>query len=148
MKIKFFTIPLPAVNDYEKELNSFLSTNKIIEFEKKLVQTETQVYWSIFINYEEKNTNYKEEKYKKKEKIDYVKILPPEQSKRYEKIRKIRMEIAKDDAVSAFVIGTNEEIAEIAKFANPTLSDLKKINGFGDKKAEKYGNRILEKLQK
>ncbi|MEA2043593.1 MAG: HRDC domain-containing protein [Bacteroidota bacterium] len=148
MKIKFFTIPVTAINDFEKELNSFLSNNRITEFEKKLVRAETQVYWCIFIKYEDKNIDYKNKNFKKKEKIDYVKILPPSQAKIFEQLRKIRMQIAKQDGVSAFVVATNEEIAEIAKLNNPVLLDLKKINGFGDKKAEKYGKRLLDGLKK
>lgn len=42
MQIKLFTIPIVAINDYNEELNKFLSSNKIMEIEKQLVQT-TQV---------------------------------------------------------------------------------------------------------
>lgn len=39
MQIKLFTVPINNVNDFNDELNSFLQNNKIIEFEKQLVQT-------------------------------------------------------------------------------------------------------------
>ena len=146
MKIKFFTIPITSFSDFEKELNSFLSTNKIIEFEKSIVQNENLSYWCIFIKYEEKNTNSKEDSYKKKQKIDYLKVLPPEEAKLFEQLRTIRKEIAKEDAVSAFVVATNEELSKIAKLKSITLSNIKKVKGFGDKKVEKYGKRIIEKL--
>ena len=147
MKIKFFTIPITDISDFEQELNNFLNTNKIIEFEKKLVRSENNIFWCIFIKYEGKPTNNYYNKPKEKKKIDYVKELPPEQSKKYEQLRTIRKEIAQKEVVSAYVVATNEEIAEIAKLVNPTLADLKKINGFGNKKAEKYGKQIIEKLQ-
>ena len=38
MQIKFFTIPINLSEDNNRELNIFLSNNKIIEIEKELVK--------------------------------------------------------------------------------------------------------------
>jgi len=145
MKIKFFTIPINAVESFEKEINAFLSTHKVVETEKHLMQSAGQAYWCIYVVYtDSKSYIYNDSSAPK---IDYKSILTTPEFERFEKLRIIRKELSKDDAVSAFLIATNEEIAEIAKLENLTLAKLKKIKGFGEKKAEKYGKRIIEKME-
>ncbi len=145
MQIKIFTIPINAVQDYEKELNVFLSKNKIIELEKHLIQSGGQAYWCIYISYVSNNTSYNGIN---SSKIDYKKVLTEKEFIKYERLRTVRREISKEDAVSAFVIATNEELAQIVKLPELTISKLKEIKGFGDKKVEKYGKRIIEKMQR
>jgi len=145
MKIKFFTIPINAVESFEKEINAFLSTHEVVETEKHLMQSAGQAYWCIYVVYtDSKSYIYNDSSAPK---IDYKSILTTPEFERFEKLRIIRKELSKDDAVSAFLIATNEEIAEIAKLENLTLAKLKKIKGFGEKKAEKYGKRIIEKME-
>jgi superfamily II DNA helicase RecQ len=140
MQIKLFTIPIISVNDYNEELNLFLRTNKIIEIEKHLVQTSDSAYWCIYISYilsgSYENTI--------KEKIDYMKILEPGIFARFSKLREIRKKIASDDGVSAFVVFTDAELAEISKLQELSLGKLKTIKGIGDKKAEKYGEILIK----
>ena len=74
---------------------------------------------------------------------DYMKILEPEAFKRFSEYRKRRKEIAEADGVKPFVVMTDAQMAELAKIENPALADLKKIDGFGEARAEKYGERIF-----
>ena len=141
MQVKFFTIPINALDDHNKELNAFLTNNKIVEFEKELVQTNGNTFWCIYISYIPQNT------YSKKEKIDYRSKFTGEKLKNYDKLHNIRTELAKADAVSAYMIATNAELADINKIDNPTLAKLKKVRGFGSKKVETYGQRILDALK-
>ena len=150
MQIKLFTIPITGVEDFNKELNGFLSSNKIIEIEKQLIQTDTQVFWCFYISYIPKaivGTIRQNENIKRK-KIDYKEVLAESEFKKFEELREIRKELAKEDAVSAFVIATDAELSEIAKIKDITLASLKKIKGFGDKKAQKYGERILKTFER
>jgi hypothetical protein len=38
MQIKLFTEPVGLVNDHNEEINQFLRANKVVDFEKKLVE--------------------------------------------------------------------------------------------------------------
>ena len=78
-----------------------------------------------------------------REKVDYMKVLEPEAFKRFSEYRKRRKEISETDGVKPFVVMTDAQMAELAKMENPTKADLKKIDGFGEARAEKYGERIL-----
>jgi hypothetical protein len=118
MKLKFFTIPINSAEDFEKEVNAFLSTHKIVETEKRLIQSAGQAYWCIYIGYIEQGKTV----YSKStgDPIDYMKILPEKERIKYGQLRTVRKEIAKEDAVSAFVVATNAELAEIAgQLRNP-----------------------------
>jgi superfamily II DNA helicase RecQ len=140
MQIKLFTIPIISVNDYNEELNLFLRTNKIIEIEKQLIQTSDSAYWCIYISYITSNSYENTAK----EKIDYIKVLDPAIFARFSKLREIRKKIASDDGVSAFVVFTDAELAEIAKLPELSTGKLKTIKGIGDKKAEKYGEILVK----
>ncbi len=146
MKIKLFTIPIENIGDFDDELNSFLSNNRIITMEKHFVERENGVYWCFYISYESKNTTSKETYKNDTDKVDYRALLPEEQAKLYDILRLTRKKISQDDGISAYVAATNEELYYIAQLEKFTITHLKKIKGFGDKKAEKYGKRFLDGL--
>jgi superfamily II DNA helicase RecQ len=140
MQIKLFTIPIMGVSDYNEELNVFLRSNKIIEIEKELVQSATGAYWCIYISYLELTHVEKSPK----ERIDYLKELEPDVFAKFSDLRKIRKEMAAKENVSAFVIFTDAELAEIAKQEEISLAVLKKVKGVGKAKIEKYGKILLD----
>ncbi len=146
MKIKLFTIPIENIGDFDDELNSFLSNNRIITMEKHFVERENGVFWCFYISYESKNNASKDTYKNNSDKVDYRALLPEEQAKLYDILRIARKKISQDDSISAFVVATNEELYYIAQLDKFTLTDLKKTKGFGDKKAEKYGKRLLDGL--
>lgn len=140
MQIKLFTIPVLGVSDYNDELNVFLRSHKIVEIEKQLVQSANGVYWCIYISYLELTHVEKASK----EKIDYMKELTPEVFARFSSLRKIRKEIATKEKVSAFVIFTDAELAEMAKLPELSLAKLKNITGIGKGKIEKYAKILVD----
>ena len=78
-----------------------------------------------------------------REKIDYMKVLSPEVFARFSELRKRRKAIADADGVKPFVVMTDAQLAKVAEIEKPTMADLKKVDGFGEAKAEKYGARLL-----
>lgn len=78
---------------------------------------------------------------------DYRKLLTNEQFVRYCKMRDERKKIAEEEAVKAFVVFTNEQLAEIARMEAPTLADLKKIDGIGEARVSRYGARIIDSIR-
>ena len=78
-----------------------------------------------------------------RDRVDYMKVLEPDAFKRFSEYRKRRKEISEVDGVKPFMVMTDAQMAELAKMGNPVLADLKKIEGFGEARAEKYGERLL-----
>ncbi len=142
MKVKFFTIPVNDLEKQTRELNSFLTGNKIVEFEKQLVESNKNYVWCISIIYIEEfvpggtisNS------------VDYKKELSESEWENFEKLRQFRRDIAKDESLPAYSVFLDKELAEISKLEEISIEKMKKIKGIGIKKVEKYGERIIQML--
>ncbi len=139
MQIKLITIPINGVEDYNEDLNKFLRSHKIVEVEKQLIQTSTGVYWCLYISYV--SVGLAEQA--PKEKIDYRLVLNDKHFAVFSELRVLRKKIAADEGVSAYIVFTDAELAEIAQLPELSVSKLKSIKGIGDKKAEKYGKLLI-----
>lgn len=76
-------------------------------------------------------------------KVDYKEILPTEVFDRFSQFRKLRKQIADDEAIPAYAVFTDAELAEIAKLEHLTLDAMNRIPGVGKKKLEKYGEKFM-----
>lgn len=83
------------------------------------------------------NTNVFQDQ--KKVKTDYKNLLSETAFNRFSEYRKLRKEIAESEAIPPFAVFTDAELAKIAELEKPTIKELKKIQGIGDRKIEKYG---------
>ena len=80
-------------------------------------------------------------------KVDYMKVLSPDEFAVFSRLRNLRKELAAKDGVPPFVVFTDEQLASIIR-QNPTdLGKLTAVQGIGQAKAEKYGNAVLKILQ-
>ncbi len=145
MQVKFFTIPVNNFAEFESELNIFLSSHRIISFEKHLVTTTVEVVWCIIINYDTHSTT--KTSYNASA-IDYKTVLSEEDFVKYERLRQVRKQIAEEQSVSAFVVATNAELAEISKQKELTEATLAKVNGFGKAKIERFGKQLIQQYNK
>lgn len=62
----------------------------------------------------------------------------------YKALKNYRYTKSKEEGVKAYFIYNNAQLEEIIRTSPKTLSELKKVNGFGDIKCQKYGNDILK----
>mgnify|MGYP001122399968 CR=1 FL=1 len=60
----------------------------------------------------------------------------------------MRKELSNKERVPAYAVFTNEQLAAMAKMRCATTADLKKIEGLGDGRVEKYGTDVLETIRK
>jgi ATP-dependent DNA helicase RecQ len=51
------------------------------------------------------------------------------------------------DSVPAYVVAPNSSLADIARRRPPSVEELVEIKGFGETRAEKYGDEILAILR-
>lgn len=141
MQIKIFSIPIGGDESATEEMNHFLRANKIVDIRKELATVGGNSCWTFCITY---ILNNNPQAVKSGEnKIDYKEVLSPNVFERFSALRKLRKQIAENDAVPAYAVFTDAELAEIAKLDNLTLSALQSIPGIGKKKVEKYGNILV-----
>ncbi|MGV8136001.1 MAG: HRDC domain-containing protein [Mangrovibacterium sp.] len=146
MQIQLFNIPAFANEEELKKLNAFLRGNKIIDIEKQFVTNGNHSFWSILIRYlvtqQTQNTSNA-----LKANVDYKTILDAETFEKFSMLREIRKTLAREDAVPAYAVFTDEELSGIAKLPQITKSNMLGIKGIGVKKVEKYGLKLQEMIQ-
>lgn len=145
MQIKFFSVPAIGSTEIEEELNSFLRGHRVLEMERELVREGGSAYWAIVVVWlEGKVVGAKPAR---SAKIDYREVLNEADFALFVRLRDLRKEIAESEAVPPFTIFTNEQLAKLVTERVSDLAGFRKIDGIGDGKTERYGERFLKLLQ-
>ena len=142
MQYKFFTIPALESASMEGELNRFLRANRILTVNKELVCVNSTPFWFFCVEYLESSRALS----RRGERIDYREILSSEDFAIFSKLRDMRKKLAEIEAVPVYAVCTNEQLAEMARRRDSSLSDLGNIQGIGKSKIEKYGKSFLSVL--
>ncbi len=142
IQFKTFTFPVILTDERIDDVNKFMQKHRIIDFEKHLIVSEQKAFWCFIIQFDATETSSAEKK--DANKIDYKTMLSNDEFARFSKLRARRKEMAIEDAVPAFRIFTDAELAEIAKIEFPDANNIRAVKGIGDAKAEKYANRLLK----
>jgi len=149
MQFRIFNIPIPESESETEEMNRFLRGNRIVAVEKQLVSTGNVNYWSFCVQYIYGAANQQNAvQGERKEKIDYKNVLDASTFEIFSKLRIYRKQIAENDAVPAYAVYTDAELAEIAKLGEITPKKLLTVNGIGEKRVEKYGKLLCEMIEK
>lgn len=135
MQIKIFSIPVIGGEQMTLELNTFLRAKKILQTEGQLVTLGQSAFWTFCIRYLDDHPLPDKEKTK----VDYRQVLDEETFKRFAHMREVRKKLAQEEAIPAYAVFTDEEMAGMAKINPLTLAAIKQIKGVGEKRAEKYG---------
>jgi superfamily II DNA helicase RecQ len=63
--------------------------------------------------------------------------------RKFTHLRDIRKRVAAQEGVSAYVVFTDEELAELAKLEEITVKNMLGIKGIGEKKVERFARYFL-----
>ena len=144
MQVRIFNVRIFESEDELEELNRFLRGHHILEVTQELMQNGTYSYWCYSIRYNEKQAKSRYSK----EKVDYKNVLDEDKFRIFSKLREIRKEIAKNDAVPAFAVFTDDELSKVALLDEINIKNMNTVEGIGEKKIEKYGEKLLELYEK
>lgn len=146
MQFKKFIISAADGGIEEEEVNRFLRGHRVIKVEDRYVSE--GAYWVILISYMEnessEKTAYSGNSHGEKRKPEEE--LNEEQMQRYKAFTDLRLKIAKRENLKAFLVFTNNELIDMAKIDELTVSCISKINGVSDKRAAKYGAEFVDLL--
>ncbi|MEI6297526.1 MAG: HRDC domain-containing protein [bacterium] len=143
MQIRIFNVPLTDNGESLAEMNRFLAAHKVLEIEQRFFQNDKGACWSFCVRYLISNSvDFSHPS--NKQKVDYKEILNENEFSVFSKLREYRKIIASKDAVPAYAVFTDEELAGIARLPVLEAAKLIEIKGIGDKKVEKYGNQLIE----
>lgn len=142
MQIKLFTIPVGDGGTALQEMNAFLRGNKILEVENNFVGNGNGAYWCFCVRYIERA--YPESGGEKDgKKVDYKKMLDEATFAKFSQLREIRKKVAADEGISAFIVFTDDELAELAKLDAITEKAMLGIKGIGEKKVKRFANYFI-----
>lgn len=141
MQIKIFTVPISDNGSAQIELNKFLSANKVLEIEQFFYQNEKGAVWCFCVRYLSSTTSFLKPV---SEKIDYKEVLNEKQFAVFSKLREIRKSIASQDAVPAYAVFTDLELAEISKLDSISENSVLQIKGIAEKRMSKYGKELIK----
>jgi superfamily II DNA helicase RecQ len=147
MQLKIINVPLVDDGSMQSELNRFLAANRVLEVEQRFFQNEKGGCWSFCIRYIVQAGGMPFV-VGSKEKIDYKNVLNEKEFAVFASLREIRKQLATQDAVPAYAVFTDEELAGIARLPKLEISKLTSIKGIGEKKVQKYGKLIIELYNK
>lgn len=119
-------------------MNVFLRSKKVLSVERRFVNNDQGTFWCFCISYlDDRNKEVQT-------KVDYRDVLDPVSFERFARMREIRKQAAQKEAVPAYSILTNEEMATLAKVEKLDAASMKKVKGIADNKVEKYGHYFLQ----
>lgn len=144
MQIKIINVPLTDDGTIQAELNKILATSRVLEVEQRFFQNEKGGCWSFCVRYIPNMLPVEHTASHAKEKTDYKKVLSEDEFQTFSRLREIRKQIAANDAVPAYAVFTDEELAGMARLPELTAGKLVSIKGIGDKKVQKYGRLFIE----
>jgi superfamily II DNA helicase RecQ len=118
------------------ELNKFLQANRIVNVEKRLIDSERGTGWIFLVEY---GGDKKNAPPSAGSRIDYKDVLSEQEFAVYEKVRSLRKELADKQGLPVYAICTNEQLAAMVKAMPASLHELGKIPGIGEAKLKQFG---------
>lgn len=146
MRVDFFTIPVQSGVEATEELNSRLSSARILTVDRQFVADGASSFWSICVLSQTGPLRGGKGSSAKKGGVDYREVLSAEDFAAYAKLRDLRKQLAERDGVPPYAVFTNEQLAAIVQGRVDSLTALKKVDGVGDARVEKYGMSVLTLL--
>ncbi|SLM27478.1 putative HRDC domain protein [Desulfamplus magnetovallimortis] len=136
MAVKILTVPFDNVNEtfHDDILNQFMAGNIVKQVKYDFFMSCANPYWTVFIEYEPLFDTYENEA---------LEELSAAEKELLEKLFEFRKKIAEKDGLPSFIVATNKQLKDVVKNRPMTIEHLKMINGFGAKKAKKYGHAII-----
>ena len=130
-------------------LNEYLSATNdeyaIVKLTKKAasVLNGEETVWMKMAKEEEKVSSDKAKKKGKKTSSAVLK-LSPEEEMLFEKLRTLRLKIAKEEKVPPYIVFSDKTLIHMSVQKPRTREDMLSVSGVGAFKYEKYGERFLE----
>ena len=147
MSYKHITVNCKEPEEGQAELNSFIASHRVIKVSSQLMDLGVDSYWAYQVEYSDSGAFTNGGKGESRPRVDYKEKLSPEDFTVYLGLRDLRKEIADEEGVPVFSVFTNAQLAEMAEKSPKTVTELGEINGVGDSRKKKYGERFINRLQ-
>jgi len=139
---------IPAIGsvEAEEELNEFLRSHRVIQVQKSLEVIDGSQCWCFCVEWLEGSSVSSARKGSRAKKIDYKEVLSEQDFAVFAQLREVRKKMASDEAIPVYAVCTNDILADFARKRPDSLAALREAEGFGEAKADKYGQAFLKVL--
>ena len=129
--------------DSEERLNRFLAGHRILKVERHFVPAGSDSFWAYQVEYGEAASPGAKAGPARKM-VDYKEELNEADFAFFLELKIWRKARAEEEAVDAFNVFTNAQLAAIAEQRPVSLEALKGIPGIGQGRVDKYGAEVLK----
>ncbi|HEX8288715.1 MAG TPA: HRDC domain-containing protein [Pyrinomonadaceae bacterium] len=159
MKCKVFKIHIneEAGNFEEEKFNEFLESVNVSQTFASAIGNE---FWSILVFYEKANSSVQNEppaavktskdiSAKTDEPVKSAPepaLLTVDEEQKFNKLKQWRNERAAQDGLPPYMIAPNDSLMRLAASDIKSVEDFIAVKGFGEKRAQKYGEEIIRIL--
>jgi superfamily II DNA helicase RecQ len=144
MPFEFIQIPANGQGAAKEALNTLLRGGRIASVRKEFVANAEDSFWAFCVEYLDGVAGEKGRSGSPK--VDYKEVLSEGDFSLFCRLRDLRKTLAEKEAVPAYSIFTNEQLAAMVTERADTLTALGKIAGVGAARVEKYGAAFVALL--
>lgn len=124
------------------ELNAFLRSHRIVNVEKKLIDSERGTGWLFLVEYGSEAGKTAQNQ-SGSPRIDYRETLGPEEYALFDKLRNLRKTLAEKAGIPVYTVFTNDQLAAMVKKPPASAKDLLAIAGVGEARVKQYGSPFI-----
>lgn len=144
VQLRFFVIPAYGDGQAEDELNRVLRSHRVLSVTRQLVSAEGSSFWAVCVEHLEAKVA-EQETQARLPRIDYKLLLSDDEFARFSRLRQIRKELSEADNVPLYAIFSNEQLANMARVESLTSETMRAVDGVGDGKMARFGDRMLKR---
>ena len=148
MPFEFIQIPANGQGNAKEELNKLLRGGKIASVRKEFVSNGEDSFWAFCIEFLDGSLGVmdKGRSATSGPKIDYKELLNEADFAVFARLRDLRKVISDKEAIPAYSIFTNEQLAAMVTGKADSFTAMGSIPGVGAARIEKYGAAFLASL--
>lgn len=148
MPFEFIQIPANGQGSAKEELNKLLRNGRIASVKKEFVSNGEDSFWAFCIEYLDGVLGSERSRTSSTTgpKVDYKEILSEKDFAIFVRLRELRKALSEKEAIPAYSIFTNEQLAAMVTGKVDSLTGLGAIPGIGAARLDKYGKLFLELL--
>lgn len=146
MQYSVFTVPLKSPLEATDDMNRFLRSHRVLSVDKTFHSGGDNPCWTFCVEYLDAGGTSANVP-KSAVKVDYKEVLSEAEFALYARLRDLRKGLAEKEAVPAYAIFTNEQLAKMVTEKMTTVAALESIDGVGPARVAKYGTHFLPLLK-
>jgi superfamily II DNA helicase RecQ len=145
MPFEFIQIPANGQGSAKEELNKLLRGGRIASVRKEFVCNGEDSFWAFCIEFLDGAPGAGKSG-RSAPRVDYKEVLDETDFAVFAKLRDLRKALSEKEAIPAYAIFTNEQLAAMATEKVDSVSAMGKIDGIGKARLEKYGKAFVALL--